>query len=85
MNAKYKVTGMIANGRWLEQHDCWEVARITPRFFSSELDARHFFETLERGILWKKNPEGSRNEYSVYWTLNCAWPEGARKNDKKVA
>lgn len=79
--SKFKVTGLIANGRWLEEHDSWELARITPRFFTSEQEARHFFETMEQAILWRKNPEGSKSEYSVFYTLNCAWPQGARGHE----
>ena len=74
----YKVTGIIRNGRWDAENDCWDTARITPRFFIPKLKATEFLATLERGILWKQNPEGSRNEFSVVETNNIEWPEGAR-------
>tara|TARA_R100000152_G_C6772731_1_gene199762 strand:+ start:1254 stop:1541 length:288 start_codon:yes stop_codon:yes gene_type:complete len=79
---KWRVTGKARSGRWLEEYDDWQLVRMPPRFFDSRQDASHYFETLERAILWKQNPEGSRNQYSVFATLNCQWPEGARADNK---
>jgi hypothetical protein len=79
---KWKVTGKARSGRWLPQYDDWEILRQPPKFFVSRQKANHYFEALERGIMWKKNEAGSRNEYSVFATNNMAWPEGARKDNK---
>lgn len=80
---KWRVTGKARSGRYVEEYDDWQLVRMPPRFFDSRQDASHYFETLERAILWKQNPEGSRNQYSVFATLNMQWPEGARANNGK--
>lgn len=80
---KWRVTGKARNGRFLEEHDEWEIVQMPPKYFTSRQEAHYYFESMEVGILWRKNDEGSRNQYSVFATLNCKWPEGARARNRE--
>lgn len=79
----FKVTGYGKDGRFNFFRDDWHLVRMPPKFFALEVDALHYLNDLEMGILWKRNDEDEpRNKYSVALTLNTSWPEGAR--GKKV-
>ena len=75
----YKVTGLIRNGRWDNEKQDWELARVTPRFFPNAQLAFDYFEAhIVKGSLWRRNEDGERNEWSVEFTTGMTWPEGAR-------
>lgn len=77
-----KVTGMAMDGRYDYFRSDYNIVRMPPKFFDDEVKALEYLESLELGILWSRNTEGSRNEYSVKVTMNTRWPEGARAGVK---
>ena len=82
----FKVTGMAMDGRYAYFRSDYNIVRMPPKFFDDEVKALEYLESLELGILWSRNTEGSRKECSVKVTMNTRWPEGARaggKTDKK--
>ena len=78
----FKVTGMAMDGRYDYFRSDYNIVRMPPKFFDDEGKALEYLESLELGILWSRNTEGSRNEYSVKVTMNTRWPEGARAGVK---
>ena len=78
----FKVTGMAMDGRYDYFRSDYNIVRMPPKFFDDEVKALEYLESLELGIMWSRNTEGSRNEYSVKVTMNTRWPEGARAGVK---
>ncbi len=75
----YKITGSGRDGRYDFFREEWHLVRMPPMFFTTEVDALEYLESLERGIMWKRNDEeNSRNKYSIVHLKATKWPEGAR-------
>jgi|OM-RGC.v1.033869610 hypothetical protein len=76
--ALYKVTGLA--------HDGLKIVRMPPRYFKESMAGTalakatiHLHMNMERGFVWRQNPKGSRNEWSVVGAKKMKWPKGARE------